>query len=194
MIQPALFEEIEEAIVFDVETTGLDPVSDRIASICMIKANIRQVAKGETIQADVFHTLINPEMALPKPAFRIHGLGDDVLSACENFSEQAGEIAKFAGDLPLIAHNIEFDLGFLTQAFIRTDIAGPIFNLPFCTMDEMAEMVGGQYAETGRISLKKCCGIMGIDFDRSTKHDARSDAMATLQLAAAISKLRMQGY
>ena len=96
-------------IVLDTETTGFDPATgDRIVEIGAVEL-INHLPTGRT-----FHVYINPERAMPKEAFEVHGLGDDFLRDKPKFAEIAQDFIDFIGDdAKLVIHNAQFDMKFL---------------------------------------------------------------------------------
>jgi DNA polymerase-3 subunit epsilon len=101
-------------IVFDTETTGLDPVTgDRLVEIGCIEL-VNRFPTGNT-----FHRYLNPERDMPESAFKVHGLGIDFLNDKPRFADVADELVAFLGDAPLVAHNALFDLGFLNAELER---------------------------------------------------------------------------
>src|SRR5215467_9328208 len=84
-------------IVFDTETTGLDPIQgDRMVEIGCIEL-VNRFPSGRT-----FHCYFNPERDMPEAAFNVHGLS-----------------SEFLKDKPLFAHNVMFDLTFLNAELGR---------------------------------------------------------------------------
>ena len=104
---------MKREIVFDTETTGLDPRNDRVVEIGCIEL-INHIPTGRH-----FHVYLNPERAMAEDAFQIHGLSDDFLKSQPKFAEKAQEFLAFIGDAPLIAHNAGFDIGFLNAELRR---------------------------------------------------------------------------
>ena len=95
-------------IVFDTETTGLDPkTGDRMVEIGCIEL-VNRVPTGRT-----FHAYYNPERPMPVEAERVHGLGDSFLFDKPRFHESVLELLDFLEDAPLVAHNAQFDFSFL---------------------------------------------------------------------------------
>ena len=95
-------------IVFDTETTGLDPHSgDRMVEIGCVEL-VNRVETGET-----FHAYFNPQRDMPAQAEAVHGLSAAFLSDKPLFTALADDLLAFIGDAPLIAHNAAFDFGFL---------------------------------------------------------------------------------
>ncbi|MFT3728556.1 MAG: DNA polymerase III subunit epsilon [Terricaulis sp.] len=102
-------------IVFDTETTGLDPLHpdlpDRIVEIGFVEL------MGLERTGRELHIYINPERSVPEEVVRVHGLTRDFLEKHEKFSVVVDEILEFIGDAPLVAHNAAFD-----QAFICAEL------------------------------------------------------------------------
>ena len=86
-------------IVFDTETTGLDPQGgDRLVEIGCIEM-VNRVETGRT-----FHGYINPQRTMPAAAEAVHGLSDAFLADKPLFAERVAELLEFLGDSPLVAH------------------------------------------------------------------------------------------
>src|SRR6476619_784885 len=97
-------------IVFDTETTGLNPATgDRMVEIGCIEI-VNRVETGRT-----YHAYFNPERDMPFEAQEVHGLTNLFLSDKPRFSESAEELLEFLADSPLVAHNAGFDFGFLNS-------------------------------------------------------------------------------
>src|SRR5579871_4509045 len=95
-------------IIFDTETTGLDPKSgDRLVEIGCIEM-VNRVPTGQT-----FHAYFNPDRSMPAEAERVHGLSAAFLADKPRFAERVEDLLAFIGDSPLVAHNAGFDFGFL---------------------------------------------------------------------------------
>jgi DNA polymerase III epsilon subunit family exonuclease len=98
---------VEDYVLFDLETTGISCVKDRVVEISAVK-----VAGGEVIEE--FSTLVNPGMHIPGPASRVNGITDDMVADSPFFEEAFGDFLEFVGDAVLVGHNIRcFDLKFL---------------------------------------------------------------------------------
>ena len=94
-------------IVFDTETTGLNPLGgDRIVEIGCVEID-NSISTGR-----VFHAYMNPERDMPEGAFRVHGLSTEFLADKPFFSAIAEDLLNFIGDSRLIAHNASFDMDF----------------------------------------------------------------------------------
>lgn len=159
-------------IVFDTETTGLDPRSgDRLVEIGCIEL-INRVPTGET-----FHCYFNPERDMPAEAEKVHGLSAAFLADKPKFVERAGALIDFIGDAPLVAHNAGFDFAFLNA------------ELEICAMEavDRARMVdtvaiARRKHPGAKLSLDALCTRYGIDRSHRTKHGALLDAELLAQL------------
>jgi DNA polymerase III, epsilon subunit, Proteobacterial len=95
-------------IVLDTETTGFDPkTGDRLIEIGCIEIE-DLLPTGRT-----FHTLVNPERAIPAGAIAVHGITDEKVRDAPRFADIADDLLAFLGDDPIIAHNASFDRNFI---------------------------------------------------------------------------------
>ena len=153
-------------IIFDTETTGLDPVNgDRLVEIGCIEL-INHIPSGKR-----FHKLINPERSVPSEAVRVHGLSEELLRDKPLFAGIAEEFLEFVGDATLIAHNAAFDIGFINAELARLGRA-PIGD------DRVVDtlMLARRKHPAGPNSLDALCQRYEIDLSRRTKHSALLDS------------------
>jgi len=102
-------------IVFDTETTGLNPSGgDRIVEIGCVEVYNR-IETGRH-----FHAYFNPARPMPSEAEAVHGLTNIFLSDKPFFDELADDLLAFIEDSPLVAHNASFDFGFLNFELERS--------------------------------------------------------------------------
>jgi DNA polymerase III subunit epsilon len=170
-------------IIFDTETTGLDPkTGDRMVEIGCIEM-VGRVETGNT-----FHSYFNPERDMPPEAERVHGLSAAFLSAKPRFAEVADELLAFLGDAPLVAHNAGFDFGFLNNELERIGRA-PI------AMDRMVDTVAiARKRHPGsKLSLDALCTRYGIDRSHRVKHGALLDAELLAQVYVELNGGRQIG-
>lgn len=102
-------------VVLDTETTGLSPNNDRIVEIGCVELVNRRLTYAN------YHQYINPEMAMPKGAFDVHGLSDDFLSDKILFADVCESFLEYVKGSQLIIHNAGFDIGFLDAELQRLD-------------------------------------------------------------------------
>lgn len=102
-------------IVFDTETTGLDPLSGhRVVEIGCIEL-FNRLPTGKT-----FHAYLNPGRSVPSEAAMVHGLTDEFLADKPVFAEVVDDFLTFIGDAPIVAHNAGFDMSFINAELTRT--------------------------------------------------------------------------
>jgi len=153
-------------IVFDTETTGLDPYQGhRLIEIGCIEL-VNRFPTGQT-----FHRHLNPERDVPAEAFAIHGLSYDFLRSKPAFADIAVDLLAFVGDAPLVAHNASFDLGFLNAELERVKQAG----IPRDRLIDTLQLARRKYPGSSN-RLDDLCARFGIDNSRRTKHGALLDA------------------
>ena len=153
-------------IVFDTETTGLDPIQgDRLVEIGCVEL-VNGIPTGQH-----FHCYVNPERDVPSEAAAVHGLTADFLKDKPLFAEIADELVAFIGEAPLVAHNALFDLGFLNAELER---AGRMLMARERLVDTL--LLARRKHPAGPNRLDDLCARYGIDNSRRTKHGALLDA------------------
>ena len=153
-------------IVFDTETTGLDPYQgDRLVEIGCVEL-INGFPTGQS-----FHRYLNPERDMPEGAFKVHGLSIEFLKDKPLFADVCDEFAAFIGDAPLIAHNAMFDLGFVNAELERCKRAA----IPRDRLIDTLMLARRRYP-AGPNKLDDLCGRFSVDLSRRTKHGALLDA------------------
>ena len=104
-------------IVFDLETTGLNPASEKITEIAAVR-----VVEGEI--RDSFQTYVNPHKPIPAEITELTGISDETVADAPDLDKAVPEFLAWAGEgqYPLVAHNAGFDMGFLRTACQRLGI------------------------------------------------------------------------
>ena len=153
-------------IVFDTETTGLDPFQgDRLVEIGCIEL-LNRFPTGKT-----FHCYFNPERDMPEPALKVHGLTIEFLRDKPLFAQKVEELVDFLGDAQLVAHNAMFDLGFLNAELER---AGRIVVNRERMIDTL--LIARRKHPGASNWLDDLCVRYAIDNSRRVKHGALLDA------------------
>ena len=153
-------------IVFDTETTGLDPITgDRLVEIGCIEL-VNRFPTGQT-----FHCYFNPERDMPVTAFNIHGLSIEFLKDKPLFVHKVEELVEFLGDAPLVAHNAMFDLSFLNAELERA-------KRPAVSRERLVDtlMLARRKHPGGSNRLDDLCLRYRIDNSKRVKHGALLDA------------------
>lgn len=170
-------------IIFDTETTGLDPRNgDRLVEIGCIEM-INRVTTGQT-----FHAYFNPERSMPAEAERVHGLSETFLADKPRFAECAAGLLAFLGDSPLVAHNAGFDFGFLNTELEACGFAG----IDKIRMIDTVALARVRHPGA-KLSLDALCTRYGIDRSHRTKHGALLDAELLAQVYVELTGGRQIG-
>ena len=93
--------------VLDLETTGLSFRTEKITEIGIMKMN----EKGEVI--DEFECFVNPEKPIPQRVVEVTNITDDMVKDAETIDKVLPKVLEFVGDSVIVAHNADFDVGFL---------------------------------------------------------------------------------
>lgn len=99
----------DEFVVFDIETTGLSPLSCKITEIGAVK-----VKNDEVI--DVFSTFVDPETHIPEQITSLTGIDDSMVAGAPTTEPAVRAFLDFAGGRTLVAHNAPFDTSFIRKA------------------------------------------------------------------------------
>ena len=170
-------------IVFDTETTGLDPKQgDRIVEIGCIEL-VNRVETGRT-----FHAYFNPGMAMPSIAEQVHGLGDAFLSDKPYFDDRVEDLLDFLGDSPLVAHNAMFDFCFLNAELGN---CGRL-NIAMSRMIDTLALSKARHPGA-KHSLDALCTRYGVDRSHRVNHGALLDAALLSQVYVELTGGRQIG-
>lgn len=170
-------------VIFDTETTGLDPRSgDRMVEIGCVEM-INKVATGNT-----YHAYYNPERDMPAGAEAVHGLSAAFLSDKPLFADKAQELLDFLEDAPLVAHNASFDFGFLNTELSIISME------PICTSRMVDTVALARKKHPGaKLSLDALCSRYGVDRSHRVKHGALLDAELLAQVYVELTGGRQIG-
>ncbi len=153
-------------IVFDTETTGLQPRNgDRLTEIGCIEV-IDYIPTGRT-----YHTLINPERDIPAEVTKVTGHTREMLRNEPLFADVVDDFLSFVGDDRLVAHNASFDRGFINAELERARKS------PYPDERFVDTLVMARKAFPGAYnSLDALCKRFNISLDTREKHGALIDA------------------
>jgi DNA polymerase-3 subunit epsilon len=170
-------------IVFDTETTGLNPSGgDRMVEIGCIEI-INRVETGRH-----FHAYFNPDRDMPFEAEAVHGLSTIFLADKPRFAESVDQLLEFIADSPLIAHNAGFDFGFLNYEL--ENCGRPIVSLN--RMVDTLSLARSRHPGA-KHSLDALCMRFGIDRSHRVKHGALLDAQLLAQVYVELTGGRQIG-
>ena len=174
---------MSRSILFDTETTGLDPLTgDRVIEIACIELE-RELPTGR-----IYHELVDPGRDIPAEATRVHGLTRADLAGKPVFADIADAFLAFIGDAPLVAHNAPFDFGFVNMELTR-------LALPRLGTDRMIDTLALAKARFPGLpnSLDALCRRFGIDTSERTSHNALLDCRLLAEVYVELTGGRQRG-
>jgi DNA polymerase-3 subunit epsilon len=174
---------MSRAVLFDTETTGLDPATGhRVIEVAALEL-VRDLPTGRH-----FHAFLDPERDIDEDATRVHGLSRAELRGKPRFAEVAAELIAFFGDGPLLAHNAAFDFGFLDAEFTRA--GHPV--LDRARMVDTLELARARFPGLPN-SLDALCRRFAIDLSERTMHNALLDCRLLAQVYVELTGGRQRG-
>lgn len=193
LVQPANIKDsdVRDFVVFDTETTGLYPDSEKIIEIGAVRFH-----NGEPV--DTFHSLINPEKHIPAFISDLTHISDSDVADAPVISEVLPAFEAFVGSNPLVGHNIEFDLQFIRSAgsilpdkgrrYIDTaELARKIVKGPDKVLDPESGKWKNDYNSKYEVkghNLGLMCEFYGLE--HGELHRADEDALMTGKLLLAM--------
>ena len=154
-------------IVFDTETTGLNPENgDRLVEIGAIEL-INHIPTGKT-----YHQYINPQRSVPEEVVKVHGLTEEFLKDFPVFNDIADDFVNFVGDDGiLVAHNASFDMKFINYELKKSGREEFSTDRVIDSLEIARKMFPG-----AKNNLDALCKRYGVDNSNRTFHGALLDA------------------
>ena len=186
-----LLKELEKGrplIVFDLETTGLKKLTDRILSFSAVKVAYDGISFRELNRINQF---INPEMQISQEISSINGITNEMVADKPTEDEAAGIIRNFIGENSLIAgyNSKNFDEGFVDAMYQRVFGENFSYDLHIDVFPMAKELL-----ESDKYKLSVVAEKYGLDMGL-TFHQSMDDVIATtrvLQLALGVYKKRIR--
>ena len=158
-------------VFFDLETTGIDMVNDRIVEICILKV----FPDGRT---EVKTRRVNPTIPIPAQATAIHGITNEDVKDSPTFKEIAKSLVQLIEGCDFAGYNSnKFDLPLLAEEFIR---AGIDFDLKKRKFIDVQTIFHKMEQRTLVAAYKFYC-----DKDLNNAHSAEADTVATYEVLKA---------
>jgi len=152
-------------IILDTETTGLRPgEGHKIIEIAAIEI-VDFIPTGKT-----YHQYINPERDVPQSSTDVHGITSNFLYDKPTFNKIANEFIEFVQNDTIVAHNVDFDIGFINYE-LQNCGKRSLQNKKVDTVTIAREKFPGQ-----GVSLDALCKRFAIDNTQREKHSATLDA------------------
>jgi DNA polymerase III subunit epsilon len=171
-------------IVLDTETTGLDPnAGHRIVEIACLEL-INHLPTGRH-----FQRYVNPGREVPEDALAVHGLSAAFLADKPSFAEIVPELLAFIDGAPLVIHNAEFDLGFLSAELALLGLAAVEASLAVDTLQLARRKFPGSPA-----GLDALCRRFNIDSSARGLHGALLDAELLAEVYLELIGGRQAGF
>ncbi|KQT34148.1 DNA polymerase III subunit epsilon [Methylophilus sp. Leaf414] len=105
---------LPDMVILDIETTGGSHLFDRITEIALVR-----IEGGEIV--DTWQSLINPGRSIPMTITHLTGITDEMVKNAPTFAEIAATLYQYLEGVPLAAHNVRFDYGFLKAEYQRIE-------------------------------------------------------------------------
>lgn len=157
----------DEYIVFDIETTGLSSLNDKIIEIGAVK-----ILDGKVI--DTYGSFVNPKVPIPYNIEKLTGINDLMVLEARTIDEILPEFLDFCGDGVLVAHNASFDYGFILKNAEDLKI-----KIEYTVLDTLS-LSRILLPHLNRFRLNLVAKELGILLENH--HRAVDDAMATAEI------------
>lgn len=165
----------QDYVVVDVETTGGRGEQHRITEIGAVRV------RGGRMRQE-FSTLVNPQRAIPANITRLTGISAAMVADAPYFADIADELAEFFDGAIFVAHNVEFDYGFVHREFRRI---GRSLKMPkLCTAQSMRRLYPGLRS----YALANLCRHFDVPLENH--HRALCDARAAAELLILVNEKR----
>ncbi|MCB9685104.1 MAG: WYL domain-containing protein [Alphaproteobacteria bacterium] len=158
----------------DLEMTGLSPKGDRVCEIAVV------TGEGGRVHRE-FQTLVHAGVPMSEGARKCHGISEHMLVGAPIFAEIAGDVVSALRDVVVVAHNVDFDLGFLHREFDGSPVVLP----PPVTLDTL--LMARRLFAFRRNGLVDACAELGVEL--RGVHRALSDARACFDLFYRMAEL-----
>ncbi|MEC7985032.1 MAG: 3'-5' exonuclease [Myxococcota bacterium] len=157
-------------VAFDTETTGLRAYQgDRIIEFGAVEFFLND--NGDISQTKDHQWLINPGIPIPREASKVSGIYDEDVASKPSFESLSSGIWELLSDAILVAHNFNFDMGFLRSEFARV---GRLWPKTRAELDTLT--LGRSFMKLKSYRLEKIAGELGVSLDNAHRavHDARA--------------------
>ncbi|MGL5245562.1 MAG: exonuclease domain-containing protein, partial [Sarcina sp.] len=156
-----------EFVVFDIETTGFSNKNDKIIEIGAVKVNDGKIVEN-------FSAFVNPEREIPYNITELTGISDEMVREAKTIDQILPKFMEFIGDAIVVAHNANFDVG-----FIKRNLIGLGKELNNAVMDTVP-LVRFLYPDLKRAKLNVVAKYLGISLENH--HRAVDDAKAAAEI------------
>jgi hypothetical protein len=172
--------EAQAFVIYDLETTGLDPAVDEIIQIAAMR-----FTAGELRSAETFSSFARPRRPISAFIEQYTGIGNQHVAGAPRPNEALVAFAQWSGSATLIAHNgLRFDSKFLTATCRRHGLAAR--EAQGIDSIHISKMLFGRVRGTGH-SLDHLVSRLNVDTAGVRRHDARGDVEILGRVVAGLS-------
>jgi len=161
-------------VCLDCETTGLDPVNDRVVEVAVASFTLDGVIEQ-------FESLIDPERPIPEEVIAVHHITQTMVEGKPKIEEVLPEIIRLIGRRPIIGHGIGFDINLIDQAAKRHNITCHVKQNPSFDTLRLARL----YGESPSNSLQQLRAHFNIEEEGA--HRAMSDVIVNIEVFKKLS-------
>lgn len=158
-------------VVFDLETTGLDPQQDEVVQLGAVR-----LLSGTRIEGEELDLLVNPGCPIPPASTRIHGITDAMVATAPRFPAVADRFRRFSKDAVLVAHHAPFDLAFMHR---EARAAGIELNNAVLDTAKLSVLLFGAEAQH---TLDALAERFEVHIPPEHRHTALGDARVTAEI------------
>ncbi|MCL5256451.1 MAG: exonuclease domain-containing protein [Chloroflexi bacterium] len=155
-------------VILHVEATGLRASRQRVMDLAL-----KRFSGGQS--SDAFASLINPERRLPQSLCTVTGINEEMCIEAPRFSEVAADLLEFIGALPVVAHDVELQIGFLNYELKRAG-ARPVLNPRI----DILALATQRLPDIGKPSLERIAQRLKIPFPRYRRADKLVDVASEI--------------
>jgi DNA polymerase-3 subunit epsilon len=153
---------------FDLETTGVDTAKDRIVQIAVV------LRKHDGTLIDEKQVMVNPTIPIPKEASDVHGITDQMVSACPTFNRIAKSLNAYMEGYDLSGYNIiNYDIPLLVEEFLRAGVEPNFKDVLFLDVIDIYKHLNPRTLEA---CYNQYTGKTLVD-----AHEALADTRATIE-------------
>jgi DNA polymerase-3 subunit epsilon len=177
-----------EYVVFDTETTGLNPKTDEILSIGAVKIKDNKILTSQT-----FEVFLQNSKEISSTSIKIHGIRPFDLKDAKTTKEGIVEFLNFIGSRPLIGYYLEFDVAMInryTKPLLGVTLPNRMIEVSEIYFDKTISLIPQGNIDLRFDTILKNCSIpnMGV---HNAVNDAIMTAMIYLRLTSTSSKSKL---
>jgi DNA polymerase-3 subunit epsilon len=182
-------------VAFDLETTGLVPQKDEIIEIGAVKFTVK-VENGQVMPQKIkeFQTFVKPNMMIPAEATRVNHITDKMVENAPLVADCLRQFTAFCGqDTILVAHNADFDTGFLKVAYEKNPQllpGNPIVDSLRLSRSILPELKSHKLGEMAMLFKRQ--QLISMKIDSGDMHRAVYDCEMLMEVFVSLLKRRLK--